>query len=48
MGSKDNMTALILKFPAQEIGDGGGVAARRAMRHFAAQTDEEEEKTESI
>jgi hypothetical protein len=39
MGSKDNMTALILKFPAQKIGEGGGVLARRRQR-------EEEEKAE--
>lgn len=32
MGSKDNMTALIVKFPAQTIGEGGGVLGRRQMR----------------
>lgn len=32
MGSKDNMTALIVKLPAQTIGDGGGVLGRRQLR----------------
>ena len=32
MGSKDNMTALIIKLPAQKIGEGGGVLARRQLR----------------
>lgn len=36
MGSKDNMTSIIIKFPAQEIGDGGGVMARRQKREAAA------------
>lgn len=40
------MTALILKFPAQEIGVGGGVAARRESRRAAAQSNEEEDKNE--
>lgn len=31
-GSKDNMTALIVKMPAQKIGIGGGVKARRQVR----------------
>merc|ERR1712228_927752 len=31
-GSKDNMTALLVKMPAQEIGRGGGVALRRTRR----------------
>jgi serine/threonine protein phosphatase PrpC len=35
MGSKDNMTALILQFEAQKIGTGGGVAARRQEREEA-------------
>mmetsp|Transcript_10835 Transcript_10835/g.16362 ORF Transcript_10835/g.16362 Transcript_10835/m.16362 type:complete len:288 (-) Transcript_10835:4443-5306(-) len=38
-GSKDNMTALVIKFPAQEIGQGGGVMKRRELR----QEQEEEE-----
>lgn len=40
MGSKDNMTALVLQFDAQKVGEGGGVAARRQKR------DEEAEKNE--
>ena len=32
MGSKDNMTALVIKFDAQKVGDGGGVLARRQQR----------------
>jgi hypothetical protein len=32
LGSKDNMTALVVKFKAQKIGEGGGVMARRVER----------------
>jgi hypothetical protein len=32
MGSKDNMTALVVKLAAQKIGTGGGVLARRQLR----------------
>lgn len=32
MGSKDNMTALVVKLAAQKIGEGGGVRARRQRR----------------
>lgn len=32
LGSKDNMTALVVKFPAQKVGEGGGVKARRHVR----------------
>ena len=32
LGSKDNMTTLVVKFPGQVIGEGGGVAARREKR----------------
>lgn len=39
-GSKDNMTALVIKMPAQVIGQGGGVAERRRLRMEA----EEKEK----
>jgi len=39
MGSKDNMTALVLKFGPQQIGQGGGVAARRQAREAAEQTE---------
>jgi serine/threonine protein phosphatase PrpC len=35
-GSKDNMTALVVKMPAQKIGQGGGVAERRRLRAQAA------------
>jgi len=31
-GSKDNMTACVIKFPKQIIGKGGGVLARRERR----------------
>ena len=31
-GSRDNMTVLILKFPSQVIGEGGGVWKRRKRR----------------
>lgn len=45
-GSKDNMTALILKFDAQKIGEGGGVLARRKKRDDEAEqnTTHQEEK----
>jgi len=33
MGSKDNMTSIILRFPAQKIGEGGGVTSRRQKRN---------------
>mmetsp|Transcript_2120 Transcript_2120/g.4984 ORF Transcript_2120/g.4984 Transcript_2120/m.4984 type:complete len:441 (+) Transcript_2120:136-1458(+) len=36
MGSKDNMTALIVRFPAQKMGTGGGVMARRRARDNSA------------
>ena len=32
MGSKDNMTTLVIRFPAQAVGTGGGVTARRQAR----------------
>lgn len=32
LGSKDNMTALVVKFQAQQVGSGGGVLARRKER----------------
>lgn len=37
MGSKDNMTTLLVKFPAQKSGDGGGVTARRQKRDAVQQ-----------
>ena len=33
LGSKDNMTALVVKFEAQKVGSGGGVRARRQFRN---------------
>uniref|UniRef100_A0A6V2CCE8 PPM-type phosphatase domain-containing protein n=1 Tax=Ditylum brightwellii TaxID=49249 RepID=A0A6V2CCE8_9STRA len=38
-GSKDNMTTLVVKFPAQPIGNGGGVMARREARERAAKEE---------
>jgi hypothetical protein len=38
-GSKDNMTALIIKFPAQKIAEGGGVSERRRLRKEAKEKD---------
>lgn len=47
-GSKDNMTALIVKFPAQKIGEGGGVTARRELREAAiAEGEREKERMKS-
>lgn len=40
LGSKDNMTALILQFEAQKIGNGGGVLARRKQREVAKEDTE--------
>lgn len=37
LGSKDNMTALVLQFEAQKVGEGGGVAARRRQREEEAE-----------
>lgn len=34
-GSKDNMTAAVIKFPKQAVGTGGGVTARREQRGAA-------------
>lgn len=51
MGSKDNMTAIVIKFEGQKIGQGGGVIARRKLRDSSknkksasdeAKTDQEE------
>lgn len=36
IGSKDNMTTLVVKLEAQTVGSGGGVAARRKTREIAA------------
>jgi hypothetical protein len=40
LGSKDNMTALVVKFKAQKIGEGGGVMARRVERDDRMNVDE--------
>lgn len=42
-GSKDNMTALVVKFPAMVIGEGGGVEERRRRRKEKEDESEEEE-----
>jgi hypothetical protein len=34
------MTALIVKFPAQKIGQGGGVAERRRLRKEAKEKED--------
>lgn len=41
-GSKDNMTALIIKMPAQQIGEGGGVAERRRLRKEAEDNEDDD------
>jgi len=41
-GSKDNMTALIIKMPAQQIGEGGGVVERRRLRKEVENNGDEE------
>ena len=33
LGSKDNMTVLVVKFETQKVGPGGGVTARRQLRN---------------
>ena len=43
LGSKDNMTALVIKFEAQKVGPGGGVRARRQSRN-AEPLDSTQEK----
>lgn len=45
-GSKDNMTALVIKFPAQSVGEGGGVMKRREQRQILAQAAQEVEEGE--
>mmetsp|Transcript_8620 Transcript_8620/g.13212 ORF Transcript_8620/g.13212 Transcript_8620/m.13212 type:complete len:439 (-) Transcript_8620:60-1376(-) len=42
MGSKDNMTSLVLKFDSQQFGEGGGVTVRRQLREQAEQTENAE------
>jgi serine/threonine protein phosphatase PrpC len=43
LGSKDNMTTLIVKFKAQQIGKGGGVLARRKKRDTPVNVNVNEE-----
>jgi hypothetical protein len=43
MGSKDNMTALIIKLESQKNGEGGGVMARRQLRE-AEQAQKQQKK----
>lgn len=38
------MTALIIKFPAQKVGEGGGVQARRQLRETPAEDKEQVEE----
>jgi serine/threonine protein phosphatase PrpC len=47
LGSKDNMTALIVRMPAQSIGIGGGVKARRQKREEAAKAELLNQQSES-
>lgn len=42
-GSKDNMTALVMKFPAQKITAGSGVMKRREARRLQAEEMERQE-----
>jgi hypothetical protein len=42
MGSKDNITVLVVKFAAQKVGEGGGVLARRQRREAEAEEKPEE------
>ena len=46
-GSKDNMTVLIVKLEAQNVGAGRGVTARRELRQAAARAIEEERSSAS-
>jgi len=39
MGSKDNMTAIVVKFEGQQVGTGGGIRARRQLRQSADPND---------
>jgi len=47
MGSKDNMTVLIVKFSAQKVGAGGGVQARRQLRNSTPANEEGENDGEN-
>jgi len=41
MGSKDNMTSLVVKLAAQKVATGGGVMARRQLRDAEKNADSE-------
>lgn len=55
LGSKDNMTALVVKFKPQVVGEGGGVTARRQARdahinqsgHTSEDNDEDDDEAGS-
>jgi serine/threonine protein phosphatase PrpC len=42
--SKDNMTALLVSFPAMRVGQGGGVAFRRELRQQRRAVEERKRK----
>ena len=44
-GSKDNMTAAVIKFPRQVVGKGGGVMARRERRGAVVDGEKDEHST---
>lgn len=52
LGSKDNMTALIVKLPVLRIGEGGGVIARRQLLNESKdntnESQNQEESNESV
>ena len=41
------MTALVVKFPAQKIGEGGGVLARREHRKETEKDDSDDSEAET-
>jgi len=43
MGSKDNMTAIVVQFEGQKIGSGGGVTTRRQLRDSTNKHDEDQQ-----
>ena len=48
LGSKDNMTALVVQFKAQSIGEGGGVMARRKEREEQMKEDASQATADNI
>lgn len=46
--SKDNMTALLVAFPQLRVGQGGGVAARRSIRHARIAEEERKKKDKEL